>query len=659
LRDKFASYWFFMFFDHFPNLFAIFTLSLANLPAVAQVTAWTPAPMEAIPVELPNHFSATPTPVVLVAPRNGSASAPVVFRNANPNTIRISDLQGPSGGVYPVSHVEIRYATHALPDQNWSMPFYDALLPTAKEANAGRNPLVVWLTVRIPPRFPPGNYQGHISAAGFSVPVVLQVGAYELPDPPDWISWAALVNSPDAVAHAYQTGLYSEAHFERMIPSLRLMGQLGNNVVYIPVERNTQYSNRHGMLAFRKTRNGFEPDFRLVDRYLDLYTREVGRPRVLFLYLYEPRYADKYNRSRMWISTVDASGRLREDELPGIGTGQADEVWKAVIDGMRERVSARGWSPDIVMIGTASDRRPDKEEVDFFNRFDPPLRWAVFSHWRGDPQHANPDLSLDFGLKVGLAEVPYPPDLGQRFSKDRQTMGGGWQEQYGIPWLTSNRGRNNWDSPPMAFRLVPDQSVHGRFIGFTRMGLDGWQTPHPEVDEMRSALQGNAAWGRLWRRTVQAILAPGPEGAVATVRFEMLREGIQEAEARILLERALANPGLSQSLRREITAFLPEWFNTRYWRASGHLGFEVPENWRELTLELFNLAGKAQEELGEDLLPPGQTPFRTWTSTVGTTVEARLVDRNDTEATLERKNGQLLTVPIQSLSAADQALIRK
>jgi hypothetical protein len=39
--------------------------------------------------------------------------------------------------------------------------------------------------------------------------------------------------------------------------------------------------------------------------------------------------------------------------------------------------------------------------------------------------------------------------------------------------------------------------------------------------------------------TTSDLLAPGPEGAVATVRFENAREGIEESEARVFLERAL------------------------------------------------------------------------------------------------------------------------
>ena len=52
------------------------------------------------------------------------------------------------------------------------------------------------------------------------------------------------------------------------------------------------------------------------------------------------------------------------------------------------------------------------------------------------------------------------------------------------------------------------------------------------------------------------VLGPGPDGPVATVRFEMIREGVQEAEARICIEKALANPALRQKLGEDRAAAL-------------------------------------------------------------------------------------------------------
>ena len=48
------------------------------------------------------------------------------------------------------------------------------------------------------------------------------------------------------------------------------------------------------------------------------------------------------------------------------------------------------------------------------------------------------------------------------------------------------------------------------------------------------------------------FLAPGPEGAVSTVRLECLNEGIQECEARIFLEDTLLDSGKKAKLGTEL-----------------------------------------------------------------------------------------------------------
>ena len=54
------------------------------------------------------------------------------------------------------------------------------------------------------------------------------------------------------------------------------------------------------------------------------------------------------------------------------------------------------------------------------------------------------------------------------------------------------------------------------------------------------------------------LLAPGPEGAVPTARFEMLREGVQECEARLFIEKALAGGRLPAALAGKCRALLKE-----------------------------------------------------------------------------------------------------
>ena len=54
------------------------------------------------------------------------------------------------------------------------------------------------------------------------------------------------------------------------------------------------------------------------------------------------------------------------------------------------------------------------------------------------------------------------------------------------------------------------------------------------------------------------MLAPGRDGAVSTHRFEMIREGLQEAEARIFIERALLEKTITGNLAKHCQDLLDE-----------------------------------------------------------------------------------------------------
>jgi hypothetical protein len=68
-----------------------------------------------------------------------------------------------------------------------------------------------------------------------------------------------------------------------------------------------------------------------------------------------------------------------------------------------------------------------------------------------------------------------------------------------------------------------------------------------------------------------AMLYPGPDGPVATERFEMFREGVEMAEALIFIERAIQEKKLSPALQQKVDhaldarsqAFIRDWFEIR------------------------------------------------------------------------------------------------
>jgi hypothetical protein len=118
---------------------------------------------------------------------------------------------------------------------------------------------------------------------------------------------------------------------------------------------------------------------------------------------------------------------------------------------------------------------------------------------------------------------------------------------------------------------------------------------------------------------------------VATQRFEALREGVQECEARITIERALADADLRAQLGEDLARRCEEYLKARsvllrlalgnmphytrsmarapqnwmiranstsLWTLSGH-NFLLSSDYQERTAELFALAGEVARKTGE------------------------------------------------------------
>ncbi|GAH35038.1 unnamed protein product, partial [marine sediment metagenome] len=104
-----------------------------------------------------------------------------------------------------------------------------------------------------------------------------------------------------------------------------------------------------------------------------------------------------------------------------------------------------------------------------------------------------------------------------------------------------------------ALRLLGEMNIIGDQRGFGRLGADFW----PVFKARRGPAIGTCATRYLkarWRGLTinTAMLTPGKTGPLSTVRIEMIREGLQECEARIAVEEAL----LDEAKRKKLGADL-------------------------------------------------------------------------------------------------------
>jgi hypothetical protein len=157
---------------------------------------------------------------------------------------------------------------------------------------------------------------------------------------------------------------------------------------------------------------------------------------------------------------------------------------------------------------------------------------------------------------------------------------------YGWQCKTDYHARNRGPTTPLTcWRTWIEAALVHNLSGRGRLGADFWPvlegkdwknataTPdgkNPAGREKKSnsiaARYPESDWCQLnLDRGTETILAPGPKGAMPTENFEQLRQGIQECQARIFIEKALLAKKLAPDLEKRCQEMLDE----RLWRIRG------------------------------------------------------------------------------------------
>ncbi|MFO7897789.1 MAG: hypothetical protein R6V58_01885, partial [Planctomycetota bacterium] len=233
-------------------------------------------------------------PIRIVGCRNGWFGGHVAFgitETVEEFKATASELKSKEASI-PASQIEVFYPQSDGESYAWGKSAEFVTLfrdppkkfePSREHGGGAVQP--VYLKVRVPRHATPGVYTGTITINykigirginlraqdPVSVPVKLTVYDWTLPDPRDFVTFMDFIQSPESVAMKFGVPQWSDAHWKWMETSFELLGQIGNDTVYLPLITRTHFGNSESILRYvKQPGGGHRPDFRLVDRYLDL-----------------------------------------------------------------------------------------------------------------------------------------------------------------------------------------------------------------------------------------------------------------------------------------------------------------------------------------------------------------------------------------------------
>ncbi|MGA2065867.1 MAG: glycoside hydrolase domain-containing protein [Thermoguttaceae bacterium] len=616
-----------------------------NVGPTDAVGLWTSQPLETVEAWDYAHPAERVWPIRLVAARNGTFSGKVVL--SSKNTIRIANasvsdlIRLGAAARIPAAAIEVRRAERASPDVSWRNPPYysnrfDRLLANmpsevapvkatlgygVKFQPAPAAVVPIWVTVHVPADAAPGEYRGTLSidTAGadnvtFIVPIELKVHDWTLPDPKDFSVHHNLYQSPDTVARYYKVPLWSERHFQLMGKSLEVLHQVGNKlcVIYL-VAMSSALNNSESMVRWiRRPDGSYDHDFTLLEKYLDLYAAKAGKPGILQINIWENNYSGGERQGfkppqPLGVNVLDpASGRIERMPQPPYGTPENEAFWKPVMTELGRRLERRGWFDVAAVVNASYCWDPSKEVVTVYKHLWPDGKWMNATH--GNPR--------SYAAKEGSMPVPYSewvwgsgfplydPDRRSREQHPfypRAWKLGGQRIELSNPRAGTcivNAIRDN--SELAIYRTISEAALQGNLRGFGRVGGDFWPLPAAKQGTFQALCTDYG--GCSMPDNTLSVTTPGPDGAIFNERMEMLREGVEVAEAIIFVQRALEAGKIEGDLARRAAAVLDEraryYLRARFPHVTSLLSYET-SNWQERDDRLFALAAEVAKTAGK------------------------------------------------------------
>jgi len=491
----------------------------------------------------------------------------------------------------------------------------------------------VWITVNVPEDAKAGVYKGTLTVTAkgerAAVPVELDVADWTAPDAKDHASVLFIYQSPETLAHIYKVERWSEKHWALIERSLKLMGEAGNIGLIFPLCARTCMGNPEGWITWVKQDDGtLKPDYTIFDRYLATALKHHAPEQLKVVSLNVWGYENRIGRGAKVaygsrITVLDPkTGKKTAEKAPALCTPESMAMWKPVVLALRDRLKAKGLAGRI-MFGFGGDSTPSSTHIGMFNAILPGTPWARDSHfntnsyrWAHDGKKGS--VPVGYNSIVWGGKLPDPDRKRYRgwqvnprhivLSFNRYGVSLIWLKGYPDPWsfrmlmeATLTTGRNGCGRIGGDYFRVD--------IDLTKRWKEGGRTGRvasPSKGGSGGTLFGSYPWSGVAQiglgNNTADLFAPGLDGPVSTVRFENLRMGVLEAEARAVIEKAIRAKTIPEGLAKECQTLLDARTRAfRTWRTGVQGATTVKQsqkipfgaqNWHESTRTLFELAGK-------------------------------------------------------------------
>jgi hypothetical protein len=369
----------------------------------------------------------------------------------------------------------------------------------------------VWLSFEIPAEATPGVYTGalHIYARNQKVQklrISIEVLPQTLPAPKDWLFHLDLWQHPSAVARVNGVKVWSEEHWRLLEGSMKMLADAGQKAITTTLNKDPwhvqTYDAYDDMISWTKTANNtWIYDYTVFDRWVELMM-SLGVKKMINCYSMIP-----WNNE---LHYTDAASGKHIDVSAKPGSQQFIDLWTPFLTDFRKHLEQKGW---LNITNIAMDERSPQEMkamLELLHRVAPEFGVSLADNHKSYKQYPLlKDICIAYGSTFDAADLAY-------------RKANGLTSTFYV--CCSHQFPNVFTfSDPAEAVFIAWYAVASGLDGFLRWAYNSW-VEDPVMDSRF----------RTWPAGDTYIIYPGDR---SSIRFERLREGIQDAEKiRILRE---------------------------------------------------------------------------------------------------------------------------
>lgn len=405
----------------------------------------------------------------------------------------------------------------------------------------------VWFTVQVPPTAKPGNYTGNIHIktkefSGITLPVEINVLPPVLPSPEGYAFFLDLWFNPNAVAAVNKVNPWSEDHWKSMIPYIKDLASHGSKTVTTTIVpypwkvdwlRNQNRSQTAigypSMVTWLRDKSGqWSFDYSVFDRFVDTCFK-YGIDKRIDAFSLTP-FHHKGGREIIYRHKEDNTlATLNFDTI----NAEYETIWKTFLRDFVKHLNSKGWLNKTYLSFDESPNDVIKSILDIVSDSAPVFLKQFSIAGRIDTEPLARSLSLFYSfLPDKLTKGDRISDILQKRHNDTTL-----NTTY---YLCGDPAHPNsfTYSPAIESRMIPWLSAYYNVDGYLRWAYNSWSDVDPYSHPVFNCIQGDDYY-----------IYPGKNGPVSSIRWELLKEGIEDFELLRILDSPMKQEAINLAVR--------------------------------------------------------------------------------------------------------------